>query len=170
MGAYAETVEIRHSLIHRTAHTDATNALVGVDAKGHRLRPFSREEQEALVRAALRAAELVTSAHPDPRVGADLVRQLGALHGIHGVGLPLVTLREALPEVICITDPDSDAPGRYVLDMPRLRTRQPFQGATHADITVRFRDRPGQEARGRLENAPHSVESIDPDNLPAWLT
>ena len=170
MSTYSETVEIRHTLVHRTAHTDATNALVGVDSLGNSVRPLSSEEQEALVRAALRAAELVTSAHPDPRVEADLVRQLGALSGVHGIPLPRVTMRESLPEIIYITDPDPEAAGRYRLDLPRLRVRQPFQGATHADLTVRFRDRPGQEAKGRLENAPDSEQSIDPDTLPTWLT
>jgi hypothetical protein len=59
--------------------------------------------------------------------------------------------------------------GRYSLDVPALKKRQPFQAAAHADLVVQFRDRPGQDVRGRLEDAPDETVIIDPDNPPRWL-
>lgn len=167
MQVYATTSEVRHSLVHRRAHTDTSDALVGVDDSGAALRPLAADEQEALARAALRATQLVVATAPDDRVAADLVRQLGVLSGLHGVSLPTVTLAESLPEVTAIIDPAPD--GSYTLDVPALKARQPFQAATHADLVVQFRDRPGQGVRGRLENAPDETVIIDPDNPPGWL-
>ena len=63
MLTYAETSELRYSLVHRAAFTDlATQALVGHNRNGGRLRPMTVDEQEAFVRAVLRAAGLVTAA------------------------------------------------------------------------------------------------------------
>ncbi|MBV8993501.1 MAG: hypothetical protein JO287_07335, partial [Pseudonocardiales bacterium] len=140
-----------------------------VSNSGAQLRPLAPQEQDALVRSALRAADLVIAPVPDARVEADLTRQLGLLHSLHGVTLRAVTVEESLPEITVIVDADPAVPGSYLLDMPRLRVRQPFQSATHADLVVRLRDRPGQELHGRLENAPHQVVSVDPLAPPAWL-
>ncbi|HEX9682437.1 MAG TPA: hypothetical protein VGA13_05105 [Acidimicrobiales bacterium] len=168
MTTYAGTSEVRHSLVHRRAHTDASDALVGVDDSGVALRPLAPDEQDALARAALRASQLVISATTDDRVAADLDRQLGALSAVHGVALPVVALTDSLPEIAALLDLADD--GSYPFDVPGLRGRQPFKGATFADLVVRFRDRPGQELRGRLENAPDQVVHLDPDHPPAWLT
>ncbi|MGH3772386.1 MAG: hypothetical protein ACRDRW_13500 [Pseudonocardiaceae bacterium] len=54
MGTYVETVELRHSLVHRTVSTDLSGALVGVNESGAAIRPLTAEEQEALGRSVLR--------------------------------------------------------------------------------------------------------------------
>jgi hypothetical protein len=167
---YVATAELRHSLVHRTAHTNAANELVGTDASGQQLRPLSEDEQEALGRAALRAAQLVTSPQPDERVVADLTRQLGVLSELHGKSLPNVALADSLPEITVIVDRLPGVSKGYELDLPALRLRQPFQSATHADLVVRFRDRPGQDLRGRLEDTPDERVIINPDNPPPWLS
>lgn len=167
MTTYANTSELRHSLVHRRAHTDASDALVGVDDSGRPLRPLAPDEQDALARAALRSSQLVISAAADDRVAADLDRQLGVLRGVHGVALPTVALSDSLPEVTALLDPAGD--GSYPFDVPALRARQPFGEVAFADLIVRFRDRPGQELRGRLEDAPHEVVALDADNPPRWL-
>lgn len=82
MRTYVETAELRHSLVHRRAHTDAGNALVGIDDGGARLRPLTASGQEAFARSVLRAAQVVIATSPDDRTEADLVRQLSALTGV----------------------------------------------------------------------------------------
>jgi len=167
---YVETEQLRHSLVHRRAYTDASSALVGTNGSGGPLRPLAPVEQEAFVRSALRAAQLVVAANPDSRVEADLIRQLGALDGLHGQALPAVTLLDSLPEITVVVDPEAGETDGYVLDVPALLRRQPFQGQTHADLVVQFRDRPGQDVRGRLEDAPSEIVIIDPDSPPMWLS
>lgn len=166
---YVETEQLRHSLVHRRAYTDASSALVGTDGSGGQLRPLAAVEQEAFVRSALRAAQLVIATKPDSRVEADLIRQLGALAGVHGQPLPAVALLDSLPEITVVVDPAAGGADGYVLDVPALLRRQPFQGVTHADLVAQFRDRPGQDVRGRLENAPKEIVIIDPDSPPTWL-
>ena len=85
MSAYAETVELRHSLTHRRAYVDAaTNGLILRDESGRALRPLSASEQEALALSVLRASELVLSDPADGRsltaLGFELAR-LGAPRG-----------------------------------------------------------------------------------------
>ena len=166
---YAQTEQLRHSLVHRRAHTDSSHALVGVDEAGRLLRALSADEQEALVRAALRASEIVAASQHDERVEADLIRQLGILSGIHGQQLPTVTLRESLPVIAVVLDPENPTSHRYPLDVPRVWRRQPFGQVMHADLVVEFRDRPGQTLRGRLERAPLETVVIDLAQPPGWL-
>jgi hypothetical protein len=75
-----------------------------------------------------------------------------------------------IPEITMIVDPDPSHGGRYALDFPAVRLWMPFQDAHDcADIVIAPRDRPGQELRGRLEDAPSEVVVIDVDVPPAWL-
>jgi hypothetical protein len=113
MLTYVTTVEVRHSLVHRSVFADSSGSLVGHDRRGNRVRPVTSAEQEALGRAALRASQLVLAAAPDERAEADLTRQLGQLVGVHGVGLPSVKLYDALPEITVVVGIDPAAPARY---------------------------------------------------------
>jgi hypothetical protein len=124
---YVETVELRHSLVHRRAYTDVGNSLIGTNHAGAPVRSLTAIEQEAFVRSALRAAELVTVENPDDRVEADLIRQLGALSGVHGQQLPAVRLLDSLPEITVVVDPETGESHRYVLDVPALWARQRFR-------------------------------------------
>ncbi len=112
MRTFAWTVDIRHSLVHRRAHTTPSGELVAVDRAGNAVGSLTVEEQEALARAALRAAELVIGATVDNRVEADLVRQLGVLSRLHAEKLPTVSLPDSLPEVVVILDPGPTDPGQ----------------------------------------------------------
>lgn len=69
------------------------------------------QEQEALGRSVLGAADLVVAPVPDARVEADLTRQLGLLHSLHHVTLRAVTVQESLPEITVIVDADPTVPG-----------------------------------------------------------
>lgn len=168
MEVYINTEDLRHSLVHRRAHTDAANALVGVDDKGNTVRPLSAQEQEAFVRAVLRASELVERGADDRRHD-DLLHQLGVLQGIQSQPIAVTELPSSIPEITVIVGVDARLDGGYSIDFAALRER-PFSGATHADLILQFIDRPGQELRGRLENAPDERAVINPDNPPDWLT
>jgi hypothetical protein len=168
--AYANTVEVRHSLVHRTVFANAAGDLVGRDDQGNPVRPVSSAEQEAFGRAALRAAKFVLVPVPDERLLADLTRQLAQLAGIHGVTLPAVKLYDALPEITAVIGADPAAPGRFLLDVPALRAASPWRDSGYADLVVQPDDRPGEELRGRLEHASDTVVSIDPTAPPGWLS
>ena len=170
MDTYVAGEHIRHSLVHRKAYTDALNSLVGVDAAGQPLRPLTAHEQESLVRAAIRAAAVVISPAPDPRLNSVLRYELSQLSGMHGHSIDASNWSRPPEEVILPLSPDPVRPEIYPLDIPKLRSHRGFMGAWHADLIVQFKDRPGQELRGRLEDAPDDVEMIDPDRPPAWLT
>jgi hypothetical protein len=170
MRTYAKTEDLRNSLVHRTVYADTSGALVGVDRAGRQITPVTPDEQEALGRAVLRAAQLVTAAQPDNRVTADLIRQLGYLVGVHGVALPAVALVDSLPQITVIIDPDPATPGRYTLDASEVRALAPFDGLVYADLVVQLRDRPGQDLQGHLELAPDEARAIDPAAPPDWLS
>lgn len=169
MATYVATEDVRHSLVHRRAYVDPANALVGHDSSGAALPPLTPGEQEALARAALRAAELVVAARSDPRVEADLVRHLAALHGVHGIALLSSEVAPFLPEIIVQVGNDPERRGRYVIDIPALKNSRSDIGDV-ADLIVTTADRPGQQLLGRLEDAPDARISIDFDNPPNWLS
>jgi hypothetical protein len=171
MLTYAETSELRHSLVHRAAFTDpTTQALVGHDRNGGRLRPMTVDEQEAFVRAVLRAAELVTAAAYEERHEDDLVHQLGRLTAIHHIPLPRLPADLRRSRLTVIIPADSANPGCYVLDVPTVKVEWGQPDRWWVDLTVQFPDRPGQELRGRLEHAPDATVSIDPAAPPGWLS
>lgn len=171
MLTYAETSELRHSLVHRAAFTDsATQALIGHDRNGGRLRPMSVIEQEAFIRAVLRAAGLVVAASREERHEDDLVHQLGQLAGIHRVALPQLSADLRLSRLTVIIPADSANPGCYLLDVPAVKVEWGQRDRRWVDLTVQFPDRPGQELRGRLEHAPNATVSIDPAAPPGWLS
>lgn len=169
MATYVETADLRDSLVHRRVYTDPSGALIGIDRSGTSLRPLTATEQEALGRTALRAAELVLAPIPDSRVTADLTRQLGYLRSLHRMPVPAVTVVDSLPEITVIIEADPAFPDQYLLDLPALRAWQPFRSGAHADLVVRLRDRPGLELRGRLEDAPDEIVSLNPVAPPPWL-
>lgn len=170
MDTYVACEDIRHSLVHRRAHTDSANSLVGVDDGGNPLRPLTAHEQESLVRAATRAASVVISPTPDQRLNSVLLYELSQLGGLHGHSIAASNWSRPPVELMLPLSSDPLRSGFYPLDIPRVRAHRGLMSACHADLIVQFKDRPGQELRGRLEDAPDHVEMIDPDRPPAWLT
>ncbi|YCH06394.1 hypothetical protein ACTAQJ_14875 [Arthrobacter sp. alpha11c] len=166
---YDATAEVRASLVHRKVYTDPTNALVGHDNGGGRLRPVTAVEQEALVRAALRLSEAAKAHVKDARTDADLRVHFRVLSGLHKVSLSGATASIASIRILTvIVDPEPDGSG-YTLDIPHIRQWNPWPTAPYTDIVVAFRDRPGQNIFGRLEEAPNQLLLIDPDQPPRWL-
>jgi hypothetical protein len=166
---YVGTEQLRHSLVHRTVHIDPSNALVGVDANGSQLRPFACIEQEALVRASLRAALLILSPVPDARMRNDLLRHLCNLIGVHGVSLPKPMPPGSIPEITVLIDSDPDAPDHFVVDVPALKAKLASKEIREADLVVVPRGRQEQELHGRWEDAPDEIVQIDAKHPPPWL-
>jgi hypothetical protein len=116
-----------------------------------------------------RATQLVIADTPDGRVAADLTRQLAGLIGIHGASLPVVDQLGALYELTLILEhiPHGDD---YLLDLDAVRHRSPLGPTSVADLIIQFHGRPSQELRGRMENAPSDLMSINPDRPHSWLS
>ena len=164
---YADTVELRHSLVHRRVHLTSSEDLVGTAPSGAPLQPFTPEEQDAFARTAQLAAEVVTTASPDSRTHDDLERQLGYLSRMHNQTLSSKRLGAVPPEVTMIVDATQGSANQYELNLKLLRSQVSVE---NVDVIVRFRDRPGQDLNGRLELAPLADSvAIDPDSAPPWL-
>jgi hypothetical protein len=164
---YVETIELRHSLVHRQAYVTATGDLVGMSRGGIELRPFTADQQDAFARAVQLAATVVTEPSPDNRTRADLSRQLYYLSDLHDADLPPVALGDVPDHWTVIVEAVGDATNMYALDLALLRSKVSI---ANVDVTVRFPDRLGQDLRGRLEEAPAcEVVMIEPNNPPPWL-
>jgi hypothetical protein len=96
------------------------------------------------------------------------VYQLAALQQIHGEDLQSAQVPAALPEITVIIGDESRVSNCYQIDLDKIRDRV-FKDVIYADLILKFRDRPGQDLRGRLEKAPQGVATIDPDHPPNWL-
>ena len=166
---YANTVELRHSLVHRTARTDASRSLIGMGRAGERLRPLGVNEQEAFGKTALIAAAIACG-QQDAREDARLLAHLSVLAPVHrrDLGAP-ASVPRVVPEITVIVDRQHHE-ADYLLDIPSIRAWLPFaDDRDFVDMIVAPRDRPGQEMRGRLEDAPDQKVMLDPDQPPAWL-
>jgi hypothetical protein len=166
-GVYVATEDLRHSLVHRRADMDPNGALIGRDGSGQHGTPVTEQEQDAFVHAVLRAATLVVRG-ADSRTAGDLRARLAALGAHHGVNVLGAEL-QPVPEVTVLVDRVDDEADVYELDLDALRARQPFKAAIYIDVLVVPRSRPERSLRGRLEDAPDGVVSIDLNSPPPWL-
>jgi hypothetical protein len=86
---YAEWMEVRHSLVHRTAQVDpSTGTLTGHDIAGTPLPSISGGEQEQFVRLAVEAIGVVLQQDLSPRIRRVLawrVNQLGSHHKLAAI-------------------------------------------------------------------------------------
>lgn len=169
MALYANSVELRHSLVHRTVRIDASQSLIGVRESGHALRSLTVDEQEAFGRAALLAASVAVGG-ADIRDDARLLGHLAVLAAVHRRQVAGATAPRVVPEITVMVDPDAMDPRLYAFDAPAIRAWLPFPDARDfVDMIVIPRGRTGQELRGRLEDAPDAVLRFDPDAPPPWL-
>ena len=98
----------------------------------------------------------------DARSEARLLRHLADLAPLHGHSVTTAAIPDVVPELTVVVAPDPADSQRYLLDMADVRARNPFRaGGDETDLIVAPRDRPGQELRGRLEDAPNAVMAID---------
>ena len=168
---YANTHQLRHSLVHRRVTLDAQGTLTGHDEQGAPLpTSLSVAEQEALVRAALRLGEAAAQGPPvDARTLLDLTAWLARLSSLHGVPLAPEGLPGTIREITVVLHRDPRS-GLYLLHVPELWDNANLGGQQVADLVVVFSDQPGIIATGRLEDAPAERVELNPGALPDWLT
>lgn len=121
---YDGTALTRHSMVHQRVWVDSSDALVGTDSGGGKLRPVTADEQEALVHVALRLVDAAELQALDTRGEGDLRAQLDRLKDIHKVPLTGAVALTRVPELTVILDPEP-AGGGYVFDTPYVRRRSP---------------------------------------------
>lgn len=161
---YAETVEIRHALVHRRVQVDpSTRTLTGFDTSGNALLPLSYDEQMAFCRIAYRVSQAITEGTLRPRVEADLLMQLADVQRHHGQNVASGVSGRAPVRVI------DDLPASGRVDVPHLlaQAQTTFPGAQYVDLELRLAD--GRTLTGELESAPQSILTVDPSNPPDWL-
>lgn len=169
LSGYANTVEHRHCLVHRTAKVDpATGTLDGVDRNQNPLCSLTRDQQVALAKAAALAARCVLRGGIDKRSEDHLKYQLDQLtlhtgvpaFGVGGAGAPVDILLALSPEN-----------GDYFLDMTGAleRARRTFATVAHFNILVEVPDGSGRKLFGYAENCPQGRSTIDLAALPPWL-
>lgn len=166
---YAETVEHRHCLIHRTAKVDTdSGALEGVDRNSQPLSQLTREEQVALVKASSLVARGVIDSGISKRSEDHLKyfldhlnRHLGMSEfGVGEAGAPveikLALVREG---------------GQFFLDVTDslARAQMVCQTATHFNLTIDVPDGSGRHLFAQAEDCPPGKLLVDLDDLPQWL-
>jgi hypothetical protein len=162
---YAQTIEIRHALVHRRVHVDfSTLELTGYSSNGDNLFPLSYDEQMAFCRLAQRVRQTITEGKLRPRIEADLRAQLAALQRHHGVAMPSNASNKPPVRVI------DDLPESGQIDVPHLlsKARTTFQWAQYVDVKLELED--GRRLVGELESAPQGIVTVDPAAPPDWLS
>jgi hypothetical protein len=167
---YANTVEHRHCLVHRTAVIDpSSGALRGTDRSGRVLLDLSLEQQKAVARIASLVAEAIIGGGIRPR-NQDHLRHFLDLVSAHtnqpsfGVtrhGAPA----EILTELECVD-------GQFFVDVQSAseRAANVFQGVLHFNVVLDIPDETGRRLKANLEDIPPGRTHIDLEALPGWLS
>ena len=169
LGVYANTVEHRHCLTHRTAEVDATSGnLHGRYKDGGPLTPLTLEEQLALARVAILVArgiargKIASRSEEHIKHYLDKLRthSLAPLFGSGSVSAPII-IQLAL----------SQENGQFALDMTGVidRARARFQHTTHFDLVIDIPDGSGRRLFAEAENCPTGKQPVDLNALPSWL-
>jgi hypothetical protein len=171
LSVYANTVEHRHCLVHRTAKVDpATGTLDGVDRNQNPLRSLTRGQQVALAKAAALAARGALSGGIDKRSEDHLTYQLDQLTSHMGALAFGVVGGASAPVDIYLEL--SQENGVYLLDMTGVleRARRTFPTVAHFDILVDAPDGSARKLFGYAEDCPPGRSTLDLAALPPWLT
>ena len=162
---YAQTVEIRHALVHRRVQVDSSTLdLTAFDSNGVALLPLSYDEQMAFCQLAQRVGQAITECTLRPRVEAYSRKQLADLQRHHGIAI--LSDASNRPPVRVI----DDLPTSGQIDVPHLlgEARARFPGAQYVDLKLQLAD--GRSLAGELKSAPQKVVTVDPAAPPGWLS
>jgi hypothetical protein len=166
---YANTVEHRHSLVHRTAQVDwASGVLHGSDRRTKQaLVALTREEQLAFVNAAVLAAKGVLEGIISQRDEALLKHYLNQL--THHSKASVISGASA-PQAIAVKIPlETDEHGLFVdlgMQLNKLTHQLP---TCYFDVIIHYPMNPALKMRARSELMPHSRVYIDLNAPPGWL-
>jgi hypothetical protein len=166
---YANTVEHRHCLVHRTAIVDSSSgSLSGKDRSGSKLQSLSLEEQKATARIALLAAEGILNAGITPRNEDHLKFFLDQVASHTNQPLFGVTKQGAPAQILTELVVEDD---KYVVDVTAAaeRASKVFQGVLHFNVIFDVPDESGRRLRANLEDIPAGRIVINLDALPSWM-
>jgi hypothetical protein len=166
---YANTVEHRHCLVHRTAKVDeGTGTMEGIDRKQRPLRPLTRDHQVALAKVAALAARGVIEGGIDRRSEDHLKYQLDQL-AVH-TGSPSFGVggTSAAAKILLELGQEN---GVFFLDMSGVmdKARKTFDSVAHFNVLVDVPDGSGRKLSGWAEDCPPRKTNIDLTVLPSWL-
>ncbi len=170
MSAYANTTELRNSLVHRLSGVDpVTGDICGTGKPGQPApRPVTSDEQSPFCQIAVGAAEAVIKGALSSRQEGQLAWALNQLAAHHGQPpLNASPVRGLIPRVAVPVSPGSS--NDVTLDFAEIRScaRAGSPGASHYDVEIRLPD--GRTLVGHLEDAPPGQASINLANPPDWL-
>jgi hypothetical protein len=167
---YAETVEARHCLIHRTYHRGPKGDLTGlVDRKGVAVKNVTTDEQVAMISLVRRAAPALVASHLSNRERDDVLFHLDRLAAHHGLQVLGNSELGAIVNVIVDGVPVADGNWEINVSSALGRARAVFLAADHFDVEIHFPGFAREPLRGELESAPQGVQVIDPSAPPSWL-
>lgn len=159
---YIATEQVRHSLVHRSAKTDANNNLVGVDEAGAPLRPLTVTEQEAMLRVAQRVADTMQTGVMSPREETALMAEfdtMAAVTGLPTAGAVVVRHPPVLIDVPVLHGQEIN------LAAVKARLRGTFPAVGEIDMRFQLGD---DTWTAYLEEVPDDTVTFDPEALD-WL-
>lgn len=159
---YVATIEIRHSLVHRTSRVLANGDLVS--EASHVAQPvptLAAEQQAAFCRLAQWLADTIESTETSFRESARGLSLLSVLQPLHGIDVGNVRAGEIVGLIARLPE-DGHLDIRALKE--RLGRKSPGWGGAdlelHTDYGLLF---------GQLESVDEDMVHIDPRQPPAWL-
>jgi hypothetical protein len=170
LGIYANTVEHRHCLVHRTANIDENSGeFNGFERfNNNPLIPLTRIQQFAFAKSAAQVARGITGGGILSRNEADLKYYLNQLTTHSGAQeLPDAALDSSAKLII---DFENDGDG-YFLDMSftLMRARTALPDTTYFDVMIRNPNDSKRHYFGRAEKMPTQKTYVDLSSMPDWL-
>jgi hypothetical protein len=166
---YKQTVDHRHSLVHRADKVDiATGTMVGTDKKGTPLLPLTRQHQLSFAKVGALVARGVLGGGIDERSEEHLKYELDKLtqhtkhpaFGVSGSSAPANILLELEEEN-----------GSFFLNMCGVldRARKSCPAERYFNVLVNIPGDSGRRLFGYAEKFPQGRSHIDLVTLPSWL-
>ncbi len=167
---YANTVEHRHCLVHRTAVIDSdSGALGGKDRAGNTLANLSLDEQKSIARIASLVAEGIVGGGIANR-DQDHLRYFLDQVASHTNQFPFGVTRQGAPaEILTELRVINE---QLVVDVHAAadRASKVFQGVQHFNVVFDIPDGSGRKLEAKLEEIPSGQVVVDLDALPHWLS
>jgi len=166
---YANTVEARHCLIHRSFQLNSAGDMTNLRAQNGTAQPdVTSSEQQAFCQVSLGAAHAFLSSQFNPRDRSDLIWWIDQLTNHHRLGV-LGGGSVAQPATIVRVNAELAAQG-WTVDLAQARAGGSIQNAPYFDIEIHFPGTGLPPVTGHLEEAPSDAKVvIDPTTLPQWL-
>jgi hypothetical protein len=170
LGIYANTVEHRHCLVHRTAIIDENSGEFNGFERSNNipLIPLTRIQQLAFAKSAAQVARGITGGGILSRNEADLKYYLNQLTTHSGAQeLPDAALDSSANLVI---DFENDGDGYFLnMSFTLMRARTALPDTTYFDFMIRIPNDCKRHYFGRAETMPTQKTYVDLSSIPDWL-